>query len=410
MSAPKTNKSILLTIFLTVFIDMLGISIVIPVIPGLFFSETSAFFDPGVTEDSRSILYGLLVAAFPFMQFFGAPVLGALSDKYGRKPMLSLSLLGTMLGYLLFAVAIYLQNIWLLFFSRMLPGFMGGNISIVYSAIADISEAKDKAKNFGLVGAAFGLGFILGPAVGGILSDSTVVHWFTHATPFWLTAGLTFINLLLVQYRFPETLQFKQNSEINFLSGIKNISRSFSEPPLRSIFSVVLLLSLGFTFFTQFFSVLLIQGYGYTESDIGLLYGWTGIWLVITQGLLVRKLSGRVAPSAILSFSILFLSLSIGSILLMGNAFLFYLFNTFIALSYGFTSPNLTTIVSEQVSADQQGEILGINQSMQSVGATLPPLVAGYLNTLNGNYPLMAGASLCFLAWLVFVLIFNKKN
>jgi len=263
---------------------MLGVSIVIPVIPGLFFSETSDFFDPTVSENFRSILYGWLAAAYPLMQFFGAPYLGALSDRYGRKPILAISLVGTMIGYVLFAIAIIRQDIFLLFFSRMLPGFTGGNISIALSAIADISTPEDKTKNFGLVGAAFGLGFILGPAIGGFLADSTVVSWF---------AGLTLINLLLVQFRFPETLKEKQMTPLSMFTGFRNIATSFRTPHLRTIFIVVLLIGLGFSFFTQFFSVFLFQKFSYTEKSIGLLYGWVGIWLVITQGLIVRRMSGK---------------------------------------------------------------------------------------------------------------------
>ena len=112
-------KAPLLTIFLTVFIDMLGISIIIPVIPALFFDPDASFFSADVTEETRSILYGFLIACYPIMQFFGAPLLGALSDRNGRRPILSLSLLGSLVGYLLFAWAIYIQDIWLLFFSRL---------------------------------------------------------------------------------------------------------------------------------------------------------------------------------------------------------------------------------------------------------------------------------------------------
>lgn len=124
MNQPK--RASLGTIFLTVFIDLLGVGIIIPVIPALFFEEGAMIFDPGTSETYRSVLYGLLIASYPFMQFFGAPMLGALSDRLGRKPVLLVSLAGTLVGYLLFAVAILQQNLWLLFASRMLPGFTGG--------------------------------------------------------------------------------------------------------------------------------------------------------------------------------------------------------------------------------------------------------------------------------------------
>ncbi len=402
----KQQRSPLITIFLTIFIDMLGVGIIIPVIPALFFEPSSSIFGPEVTNTQRSVLYGLLIASFPFMQFFGAPVLGALSDRYGRKPVLTISLIGTLLGYLLFAYAILSKQIGLLFLSRMLPGFTGGNISVIYSAIADISRGKDRVKNFGLVGVSFGLGFILGPTIGGILADSTVVSWFDSATPFWFTAILTTVNLLFVQFAFPETLKEPQASRISIFSGIRNIGKSFTAPHLRLIFTVVLLLSMGFTFFTQFFSVYLIQVFEYTEKDIGFLYGWIGIWLALTQGVLVRRLAGQFRPTQLLLFSTLLLSLAVGSVLLPQAAWWFYLLCPLVAVAQGVTSPNMTATVSEKALEGEQGQVLGINQSMMSVGQIIPPLIAGYINAINENLPILIGSGLILLGWMVFAFVF----
>ena len=137
-------------------------------------------------------------------QFFGAPILGAMSDRFGRKKILILSLVGTCIGYLFFGAGIAAASLITLFISRAIDGFTGGNISIALSAIADISDPKEKAKNFGLIGMAFGLGFILGPYIGGKLADPSVVGWFTHSTPFWFAAALTFLNIILVTFRSEE--------------------------------------------------------------------------------------------------------------------------------------------------------------------------------------------------------------
>ncbi len=411
MSQPR-KRSPLLTIFLTVFIDMLGIGIIIPVIPALFFEPGTSIFAPSVSETTRSVLYGLLIASFPFMQFFGAPILGALSDRYGRRPVLTASLVGTLIGYLLFAYAILIQNLPLLFISRMLPGFMGGNISVIMSAISDISDAQSKVKNFGLVGAAFGIGFILGPTIGGILADETVVPWFNHATPFWFTAILTGVNILFVQVAFPETLppNIERGRRISPWTGFRNIGASFQLAHLRTIFTVVLLLSLGFSFFTQFFSVYLIQKFHYSEKNIGLLYGWIGIWLAFTQGFLIRRVTGRFEPVQVLTISILTLSLAMGAILLPREPWLFFILNPLIAISQGLTMPNITATISAQASQAEQGQILGINQSMQSLGQIIPPLIAGYVNALNQNLPLLMGSLLVFAGWVVFAFVFRGRE
>lgn len=407
MGNQKANTSV---IFLTVLIDMLGVGIVIPIIPALFFGEDSAFFSSGTSDATIGVLYGLLVASYPLMQFFGAPILGALSDRHGRKPMLNISLIGTFIGYILFAIAILNQNLWLLFFSRMLPGFMGGNIAIIMSAMADISDSDSKAKNFGLVGAAFGIGFVLGPSIGGILGDSSIVSWFNHATPFWMTAILTFINIILVRYRFPETLKEKSNRRVSVFSGIQNVVLSFKRDNLRVIFSVVLLLGLGFAFFTQFFSVHLIEEFKYTVKDIGLFYAWVGFWLVFTQGVIVRRMSGNIPSVKVISVTILILSFSIGLLLIPDESFWFYVISPLIAVSNGITGPNLTAVVSDQESSEKQGEVLGIKQSMQSLGAAIPPLVAGYLTSIDTSYPIIVSCILILSSWLVYMTFFKQRK
>lgn len=389
---------------------MLGVTIIIPVIPAIFFESDSQFFAAEVSRETKSIYYGILLLCYPFFQFFGAPILGSLSDRHGRKPVLSLALLGTLIGYLLFAYAIYSKNLWLLFFSRMLPGFTGGNVSIIMSSISDISDEASRTRNFGLVGMAFGIGFILGPSIGGILADDTIVSWFNHATPFLVVAGLTFVNIILVNFFFRETLAQKRQSIISMFSGVKNIGKSFSEQKLRSVFLIVLCISIGFTFFTQFFSVYLYEKFSWTEKQIGLLYGWVGVWLAITQGVIVRGLSYRFAPRTVLNFSILLIALGISLLMIPSNSWVFYLINPIIAIGIGITNPNMTTVVSMQVGPDRQGEILGINQSMNSLGQMVPAIIGGYLVGINLNFPLLAGTIMILVAWLLYRINLSKLS
>lgn len=405
----KTSNLLLLTIFVTVFIDLLGVGIIIPVLPSVFYAEGAAF-GIGTSESSVSLYYGLLLACYPAMQLIGAPILGTLSDKYGRKPILTIALIGTFIGYVLFAYAIVIKSIWLLFFARLLPGFTGGNISIVMSAISDISTDDARTRNFGLVGLAFAIGFILGPTIGGIMADDSVVSWFNHSVPFIFTAGLTLLNILLVQFIFKETLKVKKEGRINIFEGIINIRRSFSIPNLRGIFTVVLLFSVGFTFFTQYFSVYLIERFGWAEKDIGLLYGWVGIWLAITQGIIVRKLSYKYKPRFLLFRSMPIVAVGLCLLLLPKATWLFFLINPIIAVGMGITSPNLTTAVSEQAGPDQQGGILGINQSMQSLGQLIPAIIGGFLASLSVALPLVAAAVMVVIAWTVYFKLFGSKG
>lgn len=404
----KTTKGLLLTIFITVFIDLLGVSIIIPVIPAIFFEQNSQFFSGPITDDQKSLIYSFLLMCYPLAQFFGAPLLGSLSDRNGRKPILSMALIGTMIGYFLFAYAIYIKSVPLLFISRIIPGFTGGNISIILSSIADVSTKEERTSNFGLVGMAFGLGFILGPVVGGILSDDTILPWFNHMVPFIFTGLLTILNIILVRFFFKETLKKRTQSEINIFAGFKNVKNTFRTPALRNIFIIVLLLSVGFTFFTNFYSAYLYDEFQFSEKNIGYLYGWIGLWLAFTQGFIVRKLSKLSNPKKVLLVSIPFIGIGIGLLLLPTEAWVFYLINPIIAIAQGTTSPNMNSIVSEQVSEELQGSIMGINQSMQSLGQIIPTAIGGILLAQSKSLPLAVGALVIGFAFIGYLINYRK--
>ncbi len=394
-----------MAIFLTVLLDMLGIGIVVPVLPALFSSPDASILSSNVPQQQEAILYSLVIAIYPFMQFFGAPILGALSDKHGRKPILQISLIGAMIGYLLLAVAIELRNLPLLFLARALPGFMGGNISIIFSAISDITQNDplNRPRYFGLVGAAFGIGFIIGPALGGVLADASIVNWFNHSTPFYFTTILTLFNILLIQLNFPETLISRKESALSLFTGMRNVRVAFSFYNLRGLFTVSLLYSLGFSFFTTFFAYYMMEKFGIYERQAGLIFGWVGLWLVFTQLVLVRKLSGKVAPQTILSWSLLALAFFIPMLLLpQSNPWWVLAVNPLIAIAQGLSSPNLTSLVSSNALPDQQGEILGINQSMVSLGQFIPALLGGFLSACWLPGPLIASGAFILFAWITF--------
>ena len=412
MTQAAKQRSPLLTIFLTVFINLLGVGIVIPVIAPLLLDPIHNMLPFETTQHTRSIILGFLISSFPLAQFFGAPMLGALSDRYGRKKLLALSLFGTVIGYILFATAIIEHNIYLLFFSRVLDGFTGGNISIALSAISDLSDEKTKAKNFGMVGAAFGLGFILGPFIGGKLADPAVVSWFNPATPFWFAALLAAFNLLFVFTAFPETLKKSRNTAVSLFTGIRNISVAFKLQHLRIIFLVVFLLTLGFNFFTQFFSVFLIHKFDYKISEIANVFAFIGVWIVFAQGGLQRPLAKKYLPLSIIRISALLLGITLPLLLIPSSSqvvFIFYIL-PFISIFQGLTQPNITAVVSSQVGVNEQGEILGINQSIQSLGMAIPPIIAGFINLVNPNLPI-AVASICtILGWFILICFFKSKK
>src|SRR5437763_1346785 len=213
------NRSPLIVIFTTVFIDLVGFGIVIPVLP--FYAESTSF-----NATPRTI--GLLFASYSIMQQIFSPILGRLSDKYGRRPMLLLSIIGTGIGFLVLGFA---TTIFMLFAGRILDGITGGNISTAQAYIADITTKENRAKGMGMIGAAFGLGFIFGPAIGGILS-----RWGIHV-PFFFAASLCFANALLLYFRLPETItpDHPAKHRAGGARGLRQLIHSLKQPRLTFV-------------------------------------------------------------------------------------------------------------------------------------------------------------------------------
>lgn len=406
----KSRLNPTLAVFITVFIDLLGVGIIIPIFAPLIIENDKGILPSHITEPTRNLLYGVLTATFPLFQFFGAPILGTLADKYGRKRILQFSLVGTFIGYVVFALSIHFNIFWLLFIARAIPGFMGGNISIVTAALADISKPEERAKNFGLIGMAFGLGFILGPFLGGILSDSKVFYLFDYSTPLWFAALLTLVNIYYVIRQFPETFKPSAVGSISLLSGINNIKKALNLLNMRVILLTVFLQGFGFSFFMQFNQVFLIKKFHFDKKDIGILFGYIGLWIAFTQGVIVRKSVRYFKPHQVLRVSLFGLAVTILIIMLPPEPWMLYLTNPFIAIFQGLTQPNQTSIVSNLTPPENQGEILGIQQSIASLAFIFPPLIAGVAVSIDFRLPLLLSAIVILLAWLNFFFRFSPAK
>lgn len=396
------KKPSLLIIYLTIFIDFIGVGLVIPIFAPLFLAPSSTLFNSSISYDVKSFLLGLSLAVFPFFQFFGAPILGALSDKYGRKKILFLSILGTFLGYVLMVWGILQKDLYLIILSRIIDGFTGGNISVATSAISDISDPKDKVKNFGILGALFGICFIAGPYLGGKLSDPTVNSNFSYATPFIISAILSFINLVLLSALFRETLSKRIERKVSIFSGIKNLKMAFTNPKFKIIFTTIFLITCGFSFFTQFFQAYLVTKFNYSESQIGELFAYIGIWIAFTQGLFIRYLPKSLTPKKAVFFGTMLLGSALLALVIPNDSFYIYFILPFVAVSNGILSPNSQAIISGLADESSQGEIFGINQSITSLGMALAPLISGVLISLSLYFPILIAGVMIITAGIIF--------
>ncbi|MCX5896531.1 MAG: MFS transporter, partial [Proteobacteria bacterium] len=300
----------LAVIAFTAFLNFVGLTIAIPIFTPLCLDQTGGIIAAGTSVPVRTTILGFLLGIFPLCQFFAAPILGAFSDRCGRKKVLLFSLAGMFLGSVIMAVSITLGNLALAFFSRIIMGGFSGSIAVTQSAIADLSDEKSRPKNFGLLGAAFGASLFIGPALGGFLSDPTIRPWFNYATPFWLSSLLTALNFGQVAWQLSETLppEKRRHADFHILIGPINIAKAFQKIAHRNMFLVVFFLGFGFNFFTQFFQVYLLEKFAVTQSQLGIVYSYFGIWGILTQAVIVRPVSEKFRPAQVLSVTLLLLA------------------------------------------------------------------------------------------------------
>lgn len=416
----KAGKKAMPVVLLTIFLDVLGVGILVPVIPQLLANPMSTYYllPAGWTFKEGLILLGWLLAIYPFMQFLATPILGQLSDRFGRKPVLGFSIFGTAIGYVLFAVGIITKNIPLLFFGRALDGITGGNLSVAQAVIADVTPPKDRTKRFALIGAAFGVGFVLGPYIGAKLASPGISffglfstpHWFSPATPFWFTAILSFINLLLILAFLPETHKHMKHVKIKVTQSLTNIVKAASYPGLRVVFPSVFLFWGGFAFFQTFFQVLLINKLGFSASNIGDYFAWVGLWIAFTQAVITPFVAKWAKPWQVLRFSFILAGVGLFANLWAHNTAQLLLVTPIFAIFLGETIANSLSLVSTSVGPEIQGEVLGINTSVQSLAQAIPAALSGYLATISITTPVVVGGLSVIAAGVLFIAIYRPTK
>jgi multidrug resistance protein len=360
--------------------------------------------DLGASVSEAQLTVTTFFAGLALGQFAWGPV----SDRYGRKPVLALSLAGTSLGYALFATGIVIRSIPLLFAARALDGITGGNLSVAQAAIADVTKPEDRTKNFGLIGAAFGVGFIVGPFLGGVLADPSILSWFSASTPFWFAAILAAANTTQVLLQFDETNQHIRHEPMHVFKGVANIVRAFGMPKLRTIFLTSFFFNAGFGFFISFFGVFLINRFNFNEAKIGNFFAFVGLCAIFTQIVTTRRVAARFNEPQVLRISLLGVSCVMFAYLLAPSPLWLFVIAPVSSTFNGLSLANMGGLLSRSVAPQVQGEILGIGSSVAALANSLPPLLGGFFAaSFAPKAPVLAAGLTMLLAWALFVTLFR---
>jgi multidrug resistance protein len=361
------KRSPLVVIFTTVFIDLVGFGIVIPVLP--FYAEGTAF-----NATPRTV--GLLFASYSIMQLIFSPILGGLSDKHGRRPVLLLSIIGTGIGFLVLGFA---TSIYMLFVGRILDGITGGNISTAQAYIADITTEENRAKGMGLIGAAFGLGFIFGPAIGGILS-----RWGIQV-PFLFAAALCFANATLLYFTLPETVTPDHPAKNSAAGGrsLRQVMLALKQPRLAFVLVIYFLFIVAFSIMTTSFSLYTMFRFGYDAQHTGYLFAYVGLIAVIIQGGLIGRLVKRFGELPLVIVGALCFAISLFAVPFVGPAAgglaALLIGGGVFSMGNSLATPALTSLASKSVGPAQQGVVLGVTQSTASLARAVGPSLAALL-------------------------------
>lgn len=387
MSAKKHQIGIL---FLIVFIDLVGFGMVIPILP--LYAEK---YGPS------GLVFGLFMASFSAMQFIFAPLLGGLSDRIGRRPVLIVSMLGAAAGYGLLAAA---DSMALLFLSRIIAGICGANIATAQAVIADITGPEGRTKAMGIIGAAFGLGFILGPALGGIL-----IHY---GEPYpGIAAALTSLTAaILVGVLLPESLRpgAAASTRRRRPLDLQGFGRALAHPFLGFCLLLILLVILAFSAFETTFAQFLHAEFALTPRKIAFLFVYAGVLAAIVQGGLVGRLAKRFGEPRLIAAGIVLAAVAMGLLPLMGSIPALLAVLAALAFGIGVTTPTLASLTSKLADPAEVGRVMGLYQSLSSLGRIGGPFFAELLFAQGRSWPYFFGGILLAGAVLVATALLSR--
>ena len=390
-------------IFLTVFIYLLGFGMIIPILPLL-----------STHYGASALQAGLLISVYSLMQFIFSPMWGKLSDKIGRRPILMYCLLGEAISYLLLA---WSRSLEMLFVSRILTGFFGASISTASAYISDITPANERSKGMALIGAAFGMGFLFGPAIGGGLTyfaetlRPTDTNFITGFSSYGV-AILCVATFVFAYFNLKESLVKNEKSEIDSvkkIGRIENISKYINMPVVGTLIFTFGLATLAMSMMEATLVLYMKDKFGWGIKEVSFGFAYVGICIVFTQGFLVRKLIPKIGERNVLRIGLTCMAIGLAGIAFAEHIWMMAIVQTFLAVGNGFTNPSIMGSVSLLVPADEQGLAMGTTQSLSALGRVIGPALGGLLfGSLTMGSPFIVAGLLVVCALILILSIYSK--
>ncbi len=385
----------LLPLYLVIFFGFVGYSLMITVFTPMLLHGGGNLLPPTTPLSCRTIILGLLLTTYPLGQFIGSPILGALSDRFGRKRVMALSLSVTTVCYALIAFSLEIGSLSLLMASAFVGGLAEGNVAIAQAAIADVSDSANRPRLFGYIYLSASLAYVVGPLVGGKLADSTLVSWFSYALPFWVVFALLIGSIGLLLLAFRESVAPKE-TPISYLQAFTNLKSVFTNRDVRVLYLTNFIVYLAIFGFFRCYPMYLVDEFKMGVAKVSNFIAWVAVPIILTNLWLTGFLSRKFSSGAIASVSALFLALFTASILLPRSENGLWVPLFLAALSLALLLPSCAALLSNRVGREEQGRALGNNQSLQVGAEAASGALGGLLAAVWIPLPLLilAGVSL----------------
>ncbi len=392
------------------FVDYMGIGLIYPLFSSMLFDPTISLLPTSATSAQRGLWLGVTLAIMPIVQFFSSPFWGYLSDRKGRKLPLMISIGIGILAYGMAVFGVIVENLYILILSRFLLGIATGNMAVVQAVVADLSTPEKKTSNFGLYNMAMGLGFTLGPFLGGFFSNCPLFNCKGYSLPFWFAMLLTSINFVSIFFGFKETNQILIRRAFSATTGIKNLIKAFEDQGLKVLFITAFIFTFAWSFFFEFMPVFLIGAFSFTPEKIGIFYAVSGAAYALCCGVLIRPIVNRFKSRTVLIFGLVLAGVFIGSFIIsLKLPPLLWVLLLPMCYAIALIFPTISATLSHYAPESQQGEVMGIYQSVSSAALGLSPLLSGYIVGLNKLMPIYIGSLGMIFAAIVLAFSLVKK-